>query len=320
MLPNTAAMVAQTPPIASATAEYTPWMWTGCLSSIGATFRTNRSFKVAVGDTATHVPAFPGAAVNPTWLPDGLNYMRFSMWTKFGQASVKIKDQTNGNYFSIAQAATPVIVSGNDTISFARQDNWYYNPDSLWFDLTETGHTGCEDIRVEITNAHASEALYISAPILTIDRTGSWAMGYIDGPFSIATAEGATVDGGGLDPSGGGGTIGNLYVETDFPANAPAKSVLVDTDDWSRYDKKDISSATTLTVEDNEHVRCAGSSNYSVTLHTGATTSSVIKYIVNVGTALVTVVGTISGQTNIYLYPGESCLLATNGTNWDQIG
>jgi len=243
------------------------------------------------------------------------------MWSKLGQAEVKIKDATNGNYFSLAQGAERTIVGGNYEILFDRKDNWYYNPDSLWFDLAETGHSGCEDIRVEITNVYAGEDLYMSAPILTIDRTGSWAMGYIDGPFSIATSEGATVEGSGLDPSGGGGAIsGNLFVDTDFPANAPEKSVLVDTDDWSRYDKKDISSATTLTVEDNELVRCTGSSDYSVTLHTGATTAPVIKYIVNLGTGLITVVGTINGETNIYLYPGESCLVATNGTNWDQIG
>lgn len=294
-------------------------MWTGCLSSVSATFREGRSFKTAYNATMTSVPAFEAAKCNPSTLPTGTQYMRFSFWSKFGQAYVKIKDETNGNYFSIAQASTPISV-GTYYQTFDRNDNWYDKPDSVWFDLTESGHSGCLDIRIEIKNVYSGEDLYVNGPQLTIDKTGKWSQAYISGPFSVATAEGATVDGGGLDPSGGGGTLGNLYVETDFPTNAPNKSVLVDTDDWSRYDKKDISTTTTLTVEDNEHVRCAGSSNYSVTLHTGATTGSVIKYIVNVGTALVTVVGTISGQTNIYLYPGESCLLATNGTNWDQIG
>jgi len=319
MLPNTGSQVAQTPPIASPTSEFTPWMWTGCLSSVSATFKEGRSFKVAYGDTMKSVPAFEAAKCNPSTLPTGTEYMRFSWWSKYGQAQVQIKDETNSNYFSIAIGATPISV-GTTTQTFSRKDNWYYSPDSVWFDLAESGHSGCLDIRVEITNAYSGEDLYINAPQLTIDRTGKWSQAYTAGPFSVATSDGSTVEGGGLDPSGGGGTIGNLYVETEFPTNAANKSVLVDTDDWSRYDKKDISTSTTLTVEDNEHVRCAGSSNYSVTLHTGATTATVIKYLVNVGTALVTVVGTINGQTNIYLYPGESCLLATNGTDWDQIG
>jgi hypothetical protein len=46
MLPNTAAMVAQTPPIASPKAEYTPRMRTGCLSRNGAQIRTNRNSKI----------------------------------------------------------------------------------------------------------------------------------------------------------------------------------------------------------------------------------------------------------------------------------
>ncbi|TRZ49220.1 MAG: hypothetical protein D4S01_09040, partial [Dehalococcoidia bacterium] len=254
MLPNSDAMVAQTPPIVDINDEFIPWMFTGCLSTRGATFRAERSFKVAIGDTMTNVPAFGGANINPTWLPTGTKYMRFSLWTKFGIASVKIKDETNSNYFSLAQASTPTITSGNNTIIFDANDNWYANPDSLWFDLTETGHTGCDDIRIEITNTHGSEALYVSAPMITIDRTGSWAQGYISGPYATATSDGSTVDGGGLDTTGGGGTIGNLYVETAFPTNAANKSVLVDTDDYTRVNLKTITTAKNLLITDIENI------------------------------------------------------------------
>lgn len=322
MLANTDAMVAQTAPIASLDAEFAPAWWDGAVSSVSSTNIAPRSFKVAYNDTLVNVPEVGQGRtyVNPAYLPSFTTKMRLSWWAKLGQAQVQVYDQTNSSYFTInkyGESATPLA-----TQTFARQAEWGYNggePDSVWWDSAEAGHTGCIDIRVQIKNIYSGEFMYVNAIQVLPDRTGSWAGFYNPGPYSTATALGTGVESSGSGTVNGG-TIGNLYVEENFPSNAPNKSVLVDTDDWSRYDKKDISTATTLTVEDNEHVRCAGSSNYSVTLHTGATTSSVIKYIINVGTGLITVVGTISGQTNIYLYPKESCLLATNGTDWDQIG
>lgn len=321
-LVNTSAMVAQTAPITSAVADFAPAWWDGCTSSVNAIYMDERSFRVTAGSTMVNVPesTIGRTYLNPTWRPSYTSRMRLSWWAKGGQAQVRIYDQTNASYFTINKsnevAATPVT-----TLNFDAQTEWGYNggePDSVWFDTDEVGHSGCVDIRVQIKNIGATD-MYVSGPQCSADRNEKWAGLYKRGAFSTATSLGVGIESSGTDSSFGG-TLGNLYVETDFPTNAPNKSVLVDTDDWSRYDKKDISTTTVLTVEDNEHVRCAGSSNYSITLHTGATTSSVIKYIINIGTGLITVVGTISGQTNIYLYPGESCLLATNGTNWDQIG
>jgi hypothetical protein len=121
--------------------------------------------------------------------------------------------------------------------------------------------------------------------------------------------------------SGGSGVFGggNIYVDTSFPIDAPNKSVLIDTDDYSRFDKRDISTGTLLVVEDDEYIKCIGTAPYSVTLHS-ATQVGVIKYIKNLSNGLITIIGTIDGETNAYLYPKESVLLITNGTAWDRIG
>ena len=319
LLPNTGMQIAETPPIATYDAEFTPWQWTGAVSSVSSSFREGRSAKIAYNDTLKSVPAFEAAKCNPTYFPTGTKYMRFSWWSKLGQASVRIKDETNSNYFSIAQASTPITV-GTTTQVFARRDNWYDQPDSLWFDLTESGHTSCADIRVEIQNVYSGESLYINAPQLTLDKTGKWPQAYIQGPFSVATADGSTVEGGGLDPSGGGGTIGNLYVETAFPTNAANKAVLVDTDDYSRYDKKTISTATSLSYGDNEYLNVSGTT--TVTLFSAATVETegagkvAVFFIKNIGTDLVTVAGTIDGLSAWYIYPGEQYEFYSAGTEW----
>lgn len=319
MLANTSAQVAQTPPIATPTTEFIPWMWTGCLSSVSATFKEGRSFKVAYGDTMTNVPAFGAATCNPTTIPPEEDYMRFSWWSKLGQAQVKIKDETNSNYFSIAIGATP-LTYGTTTQTFARRDNWYYDSDSVWFDLTESGHSGCVDVRVEITNVYSGEDLYINAPMLAPDHTGKWPQNYIQAPFSIATSDGSTVEGGGLDPSGGGGTIGNLYVQDDFPTNAADKAVLVDTNDYSRYDKKTITTNTTLVYGDNEYIVASGTTTITLfaasTVETEGAGKVAIFMIKNIGTDLVTVSGTIDGLSAWYIYPGEEYEFKSAGTEW----
>lgn len=104
-----------------------------------------------------------------------------------------------------------------------------------------------------------------------------------------------------------------IYVQPEPPTDAELNSLWVDTDDYSRYDKLDITGSTTLSVSDNEFITCSGV--FNLTLHAG-TTAGVIKKIYNIGTGIVTIKGIINGTADMYLYPKESIELITDGTNW----
>jgi hypothetical protein len=104
-----------------------------------------------------------------------------------------------------------------------------------------------------------------------------------------------------------------IYVQPDLPTSANEKDLWVDTDDWSRYDKLALSGATTLTVDSFEFVTCSGT--FNLTLHV-ATSAGIIKKIYNIGTGIVTIIGTINGATNKLLYPNEAIELITDGTGW----
>lgn len=104
-----------------------------------------------------------------------------------------------------------------------------------------------------------------------------------------------------------------IFVQTDQPTTAKAKDLWVDTDDYSRYDVKSITGTATLSVSDNEVITVSGT--FTLTLHE-ATMAGIIKKIHNTGTGIVTLAGLINGVTNMYLYPGESVELITDGTGW----
>ena len=87
----------------------------------------------------------------------------------------------------------------------------------------------------------------------------------------------------------------------------------VDTDNYSRYDKAVLSISATLLVSDNEFIVASGT--IAITLH-AATSAGIIKKIYNVGTGIVTIIGTVNGVVNMYLYPNESIELVTDGTEW----
>ena len=104
-----------------------------------------------------------------------------------------------------------------------------------------------------------------------------------------------------------------VTVGTTFPVDAKTKDVHVKTNDYSRFDKLHLTTATTLAVDANEFITASGT--FSITLH-AATAAGIIKKIYNVGTGLITLTGTINGVVNMYLYPNESVELITDGTAW----
>lgn len=104
-----------------------------------------------------------------------------------------------------------------------------------------------------------------------------------------------------------------VWVQPDVPSTAKPSDVWVDTDDYSRYDKTALLLSTTLLISDNEIIIASGT--ILLTLHV-ATTIGVIKKIYNIGSGIVTLVGTINGLANMLLYPGESIELITDGSEW----
>ncbi len=104
-----------------------------------------------------------------------------------------------------------------------------------------------------------------------------------------------------------------LWVQADEPTAAKSTDVWVDTDDYSRYDVTGLTVNTVLNASDNEVIEASGT--ITITLH-AATDAGIIKKIYNTGTGIITIAGTINGITNMYLYPGESVELLTDGTGW----
>jgi len=112
-----------------------------------------------------------------------------------------------------------------------------------------------------------------------------------------------------------------IYVQNEEPAAAIGKSLWVDTNDYSTYDKLEISSDTTLEASGAEYVKVTGTT--TITLFAASGNTGVIRNIVNAGTGLVTIDGndaeTIGGALTLLLYPGEGVLIICDGTGWDVI-
>jgi hypothetical protein len=107
----------------------------------------------------------------------------------------------------------------------------------------------------------------------------------------------------------------NIYIQPESPTPpAPLpNSIWVDTDDFSRYDRTHLSVSATLTTSDNEYLTVT--QTISITLHS-ANNPGIVKKIYNIGTGLVTIIGSVNGKTNMFLYPGESVELITDGFGW----
>ena len=158
----------------------------------------------------------------------------------------------------------------------------------------------------EITNIGATD-LYINAPQHTVDKTGKWSQLYIQGKFSTPTAAGRPVE---------SLTTQSIYVQDDEPTDAVENDLWVDTNDYSRFDRQEFTATGSDTVADEEVVEFTGSTAISYTLDATGATEGCIKILKNSSTALVTIIGTIDGVANMYLYPLESCELIWNGTDW----
>lgn len=155
-------------------------------------------------------------------------------------------------------------------------------------------YKGTDGLYIEYKNSQTGESCIIKLTDAGIDMT--------DFP-TVAFADSVAISGG----------LVQIWVQPKIPSAAKVKDLWVDTDDYSRYDILALTEATTLLVSSNEFVTASGT--FIITLH-AATAAGIIKKIYNVGTGIITIAGTINGATNIYLYPGESVELITDGVGW----
>lgn len=113
-----------------------------------------------------------------------------------------------------------------------------------------------------------------------------------------------------------------IYVQDDAPAAPKAKSLWIDTNDYSRYDISSIGASGTITIDGPEVIFASGT--ITVTLFTAAGNAGVVRIIKNTGTGTVTIDGysgeTIDGATTKTLTANQFCKLISDGANWQVIG
>ena len=107
-----------------------------------------------------------------------------------------------------------------------------------------------------------------------------------------------------------------VWVQDDPPIGAKEKDLWVDTDDYSRFDKMEVSSSKNLSESDPEIVLMSGYLT-TLTLHPGLH-AGIISKVFNAGTDPVRIDGNINGDAynTLYLMPGESVELVTTGSGW----
>ena len=107
-----------------------------------------------------------------------------------------------------------------------------------------------------------------------------------------------------------------LYVQPGEPTAANAKSLWIDTDDFSRVDRTAVTSDVTLTSSGNEYIE--GTSTAIVTMFTSSGNTGVLRMFKNISTGLLAVESTenIDGSTSKILYPYESMAVLSNGSGW----
>jgi len=107
-----------------------------------------------------------------------------------------------------------------------------------------------------------------------------------------------------------------IYVQDGEPAGAKAKSVWIDTDDYSRYDYLKITAAATITVEDGEFFECTGTAAYTVTIGTASATAGCLMIIKNSNTQTISAAATIDGVSGRDIATTTALHMIHNGTDW----
>lgn len=282
-----------------------PAFWDGGVSDDDASFNGTYSMKLTPSESSMQTEL---AGVNPAWFENLVS--RISFYSKFGQVKLEVYDQTNDNYFTLTDNSTETPVSGT-SITFNRNANWSNSRCSAYFDPAETGHAGCTKLMIKFTNVHGSESTYIDAVQMTPDITGKWSQLYKDGQFSRSAAEIGDFTQG-VENSASQLNLGYIYIQNDQPVTNKPKSLWVDTDDYSRYDRTPITTNTVDTLSSNEFVEVT-TGGITFTLADCTNNPGIVRKILNSSTGIVTINGI---SPSILLYPGESVNLLSNSTTW----
>ena len=277
---------------------------TGVEVSDNAVYVGQKSMMVPVGITAAYTPeaAVTASTINPAWLSAISSNMYLAFHAKFtggtdDTVKVEIYNQTAGANLTIYDAYG----NSGTYLNFTRGD-WDDDIVYVWF--TPGVST---DIRPKITNSSATLALYCNGMQVCADINKKYPQPYIRGKFSVGDKNGSSVE---LK------YLQSIYVQDAEPTDAVEKDVHIDTNDYSRYDRQAFATTGSDTVADEEVVEFTGVSAISYTLSSTGATAGCVKLLKNSSTAIVTVVATVDGVANMYLYPGESCKLIWNGTDW----
>jgi hypothetical protein len=254
---------------------YLPYLWTGTgvTSSNAAAFIGERSMKITAGSKATYTPdsAYGNTYINPSWFTMIATRGFISFWSKGGQARLRVKDNTSGNYITLKD------INGVEatTIDFTALTNWQSNAHFCTF--AASTYT---DLRPEITDIGVTD-LYINAPQASYDRTAKYSQLYLPGKHSI----------------GIGGAGSNALVKDYNATNA--NEIVVDT-------SEDTIVTKTFTLDTRADVKviftCQGiaSAALSLTLKTYidnvARTLQPVHDIFGANNALLTLTDSIMGQ------------------------
>jgi hypothetical protein len=270
--------------------------WDGGVSSADSNFFGTYSLKLTAGQTSTQTGS---GIVNPQWYNDVAVKTRVSFHKKGGEVKISVLDGDNADApFTLTDEAG----STGTFIAYASNANWIAQ--SYTVVLT---HGATTQIKVKFENSDGVTDAYIDGVIIEPDYTGKRPSFYTDGPNSVGNSKG-----GDLTVVGSG----QIYVQDDEPTDDVDKDLWVDTNDYSRVDRQAFAATGSDTVANEEFVEFTGSSAISYTLASTGATGGCIKLLKNSSTALVTIVATVDGVANMYLYPGESCKLIWNGTDW----
>jgi hypothetical protein len=208
----------------------TPSLWAGGVCSSDASFHGSYSLKLepaeySIQSTSTH------PYINPNWYEN--MQTRVSWHSKLGEVQIQVYDRTNTNYFTLYADNQATPVSGS-SITFPTNANWIDSRDTIYFDPTESGHSGCTEFAILFTNDSATEDCYIDAVQCHPDFTGKWSQLYKDGPFSQSASEIGDFTTS-VSTVLVGSDVRAIYVQDDEPTAPIEKDVWIDTNDYSRY-------------------------------------------------------------------------------------
>lgn len=109
--------------------------------------------------------------------------------------------------------------------------------------------------------------------------------------------------------------MSQLWVQPDTPTAAKTGDAWIDTDDYTERDVVSLSASTTLSKSGHAGKLIKASGTITLTLWSAATAGE-CAVIANTGSDIVTLSGTINGETDLLLFPGERADLITDGSGW----